>query len=337
MGEWVRLDLLGLYGVWVSRKVVVLIYSSNFRGKCIAIKSQCVICVTMFEDQTQRIYENLSDKFNNFFIKKPFLATSVVSIAACLLLLTALSGYKKTDASVQISGYNKNLSLAEDNDSGSYEGLKESSQDVIGSEEIKVDLAGAVKNPGLYTLKKGSRLGDLLSMAGGFVSEASALWVSKNLNLSQVIYDRQKIYIPFDWDLDKLAEGGGVRALSLGVTDDVIQRNKIAKELSKMQVVTESSNSGKSSNYDSGNKSEEDSGDVPTESTEQESDSDSNLASLINVNTATASQLDTLPGIGKVYAARIIENRPYDSYDDFKSKSGLSAKLCESLKNLITF
>ena len=37
---------------------------------------------------------------------------------------------------------------------------------------------------------------------------------------------------------------------------------------------------------------------------------------MVDINNATLEQLDTLTGIGPVYAARIIDERPFSSVDD---------------------
>lgn len=58
---------------------------------------------------------------------------------------------------------------------------------------------------------------------------------------------------------------------------------------------------------------------------------------LLNVNIATQEELDELPGIGPVYAQKIIENRSYENFDDFLTKSGLTTSTAEKIKNLITF
>lgn len=65
---------------------------------------------------------------------------------------------------------------------------------------VVVDISGAVQNPGLYKVVSSSRVGELVDTAGGFNTNASAIWISKNLNLAQEISDAQKFYIPFEWD-----------------------------------------------------------------------------------------------------------------------------------------
>lgn len=45
---------------------------------------------------------------------------------------------------------------------------------------------------------------------------------------------------------------------------------------------------------------------------------------LINLNTATKTELIMLPTIGKMTAQKIIDRRPYSSFDDFESKVELA-------------
>src|SRR5207302_5661606 len=44
-------------------------------------------------------------------------------------------------------------------------------------------------------------------------------------------------------------------------------------------------------------------------------------AELLDINSATADQLDALPGIGKVYSAAIIKGRPYKGKDELVQKN----------------
>ena len=53
---------------------------------------------------------------------------------------------------------------------------------------------------------------------------------------------------------------------------------------------------------------------------------------LINVNTATASQLEQLPGIGPSRAQDIIENRPYASVDELDIVPGIGPATLEELR-----
>ncbi len=60
---------------------------------------------------------------------------------------------------------------------------------------------------------------------------------------------------------------------------------------------------------------------------------------LIDLNTATVEQLDTLPGIGPVLAQRIVEFRTaygsFGSVDDLLSVSGIGQKLLDDIRHLV--
>jgi len=62
--------------------------------------------------------------------------------------------------------------------------------------KIKIDIAGAIVNPGVYELPKDSRVEDALNAAGGLSDQADRDWVAKNLNLAAKLHDGDKLYIP---------------------------------------------------------------------------------------------------------------------------------------------
>lgn len=57
---------------------------------------------------------------------------------------------------------------------------------------------------------------------------------------------------------------------------------------------------------------------------------------LVNVNSATGAELDTLPGIGPVTAEKIINNRPYSSVDELLSRKVVTDKIFSQIKDKIT-
>ena len=57
---------------------------------------------------------------------------------------------------------------------------------------------------------------------------------------------------------------------------------------------------------------------------------------LININTASLQELDTLPGIGPVYGQSIVEHRPYSNIEELMSKGALKKNVYEKVKDLVT-
>jgi competence protein ComEA len=74
---------------------------------------------------------------------------------------------------------------------------------------------------------------------------------------------------------------------------------------------------------------------VPTDSA-----SGSSPGALINLNTANAKELESLPGVGEVTAGRIIDyrevNGPYRSIDDLVHVQGISTRTISELRDFVT-
>ena len=61
---------------------------------------------------------------------------------------------------------------------------------------------------------------------------------------------------------------------------------------------------------------------------------------LININTAAAGELERLPGIGPVFATKIVSHREeiggYSSTEELKDIDGIGNKKFESIKDIVT-
>lgn len=142
--------------------------------------------------------------------------------------------------------------------------------------QIKVDVAGAVEKPGVYTLALGSRIFDLLVKAGGLSASSDRDWVAKNLNQAKILADGAKIYIP-----------------SIGEVKD----GKMPNDGNNLLGIS---------------------------------------TGLLNINSASKSELETLPGVGPVTAGKIIAGRPYSSLEELKSKKAIGNSVYEKIKDLLT-
>lgn len=60
------------------------------------------------------------------------------------------------------------------------------------------------------------------------------------------------------------------------------------------------------------------------------------VSNLININSASQTELEALPGVGPKTAIKIIDNRPYAAIADLVSKDVISFKLFDQIKKQIT-
>lgn len=65
-----------------------------------------------------------------------------------------------------------------------------------GSGDVVVEISGEVNKPGVYILKIGSRVNDVIIEAGGLTANADTNWIDKYLNRAAIAIDGQKIFIP---------------------------------------------------------------------------------------------------------------------------------------------
>ena len=157
------------------------------------------------------------------------------------------------------------------------------SDEIDNSKNITVEIAGEVIKPSVYKLSDGSRIDDLLVLAGGLTADADRSWTDKYLNRAAKITDGQKVYIP-----------------------SINQQTKSSSAKTGI-------------------------GDQTTSSTFS-----SDSSKLININTASLQELDSLPEIAQKRGQSIIEHRPYSNVSELVSKGVISQKLFEKIKNLIT-
>lgn len=89
-------------------------------------------------------------------------------------------------------------------------------ESIIDSQKpVSVDVSGAVKNPGVYQLKDGSRIEDSIKAAGGFSNNVNQEYVSKYLNLAQKLSDGSKVYVPAEGEQAANTQTGTVAGTSI--------------------------------------------------------------------------------------------------------------------------
>ncbi|WP_439021578.1 helix-hairpin-helix domain-containing protein [Bacillus thuringiensis] len=86
---------------------------------------------------------------------------------------------------------------------------------------IVIDLKGAVSKEGVYEMKEGDRVKDVVQKAGGFLPEVDM----KKVNLAQIVQDQMILYIP---SKDETGQGSAIPIPSR--EEGKIQINSASKE-----------------------------------------------------------------------------------------------------------
>jgi competence protein ComEA len=166
-----------------------------------------------------------------------------------------------------------------------------------------VDLKGAVVTPNVYQVAEGSRIVDVIKMAGGLTDQAD----TSILNLSKKISDEMVIIIYTKDELNRFREA-----------------NKKQEEIIKY--VEEECKCPDPN--------------VNNACINVENQDDNDTAALLSINTATKDDLMTLPGIGESKAQSIIDyrdsNGTFQIIDDIKNVTGIGESIFDKIKDLIT-
>ena len=159
-----------------------------------------------------------------------------------------------------------------------------------------VHICGAVAKPGVYELPAGSRIFELLTLAGGFSEDAA----TDAVNLAMPVIDGSKVQIP-----------------------TVAEMAAQAPEEQEW-VSVDPGNAGQTSGL--------------TGSVNQGTATDAQSA-LVNINTATADALMSLPGIGKSKADSIIayreEKGKFSRVEDIMNITGIKEGVFNKIKDMI--
>ena len=176
-----------------------------------------------------------------------------------------------------------------------------------GGATLQVDVHGDVRHPGLVTLQEGARVRDAVRAAGGFVHPADA----EDVNQAALVWDGEEIDIPD-------AAASGTIAAPQAAAQDSGGGTTLTGEAAGSAHPMSSANGGRKARKRavvSGQK--------------------------IDINTADAATLETLPGVGPKRAAAILAYRqahgPFPDLESLRHVKGIGEKTLAKWKDLITF
>lgn len=182
--------------------------------------------------------------------------------------------------------------------------------------EIGVAVMGAVRQPGYYTLAPGNRVYDAVEAAGGAAADADL----SALNILAALIDATTVTVPRLPTLEHDVRSVAYRRISeaAGLNPSAYLYSGVGVE-SPPPVPPQ--------------RVEVPAGSAPLTGAPEAP------GGLINLNHATAEELDTLPGVGPAIAARIVahrEQQPFASVEALQEVSGIGEKKYQELQHLVT-
>ena len=180
-----------------------------------------------------------------------------------------------------------------------------------GEATVRVHVAGAVNNPGVYTLPAQGRAVDAIAAASGAAADADL----DRVNLAGALSDGVQIYVPHRGETAAPAQiqpNGGTANTGQGNAANGAAQNGASQGGTQPQPARTLTPAGSAQK-----------GSTP-----------------VNINTATAEELQTLPRIGPAMAQRIIAWREahggFRSVDELDAVPGIGPSMLENLRPLVT-
>lgn len=173
--------------------------------------------------------------------------------------------------------------------------------------EVRVHVAGAVNNPGVYTLPANGRAVDAIAAASGAAADADL----DRVNLAGELTDGMQLYVPRRGETAAPAPIQPHTGTAQGASQGASQGGGSQPQ----RTLTPSGGTGTTG---------------PSAASQ----------GSVNINTATAEQLQSLPRIGPAMAQRIITWREahggFRSVDELDAVPGIGPTLLETLRPLVT-
>lgn len=180
-----------------------------------------------------------------------------------------------------------------------------------GEATVRVHVAGAVNNPGVYTLPAQGRAVDAIAAASGAAADADL----DRVNLAGALSDGVQIYVPHRGETaapTQIQPNGGTANAGQGNAANGASQNGASQGGTQPQPARTLTPAGSAQK-----------GSTP-----------------VNINTATAEELQTLPRIGPAMAQRIIAWREahggFRSVDELDAVPGIGPSMLENLRPLVT-
>lgn len=175
-----------------------------------------------------------------------------------------------------------------------------------GEATVRVHVAGAVNNPGVYTLPAQGRAVDAIAAASGAAADADL----DRVNLAGTLSDGVQIYVPHRGETAAPAQiqpNGGTANTGQGNAANGASQGGTQPQPARTLTASGSAQKG---------------------------------STPVNINTATAEELQSLPRIGPAMAQRIIAWREahggFRSVDELDAVPGIGPSMLENLRPLVT-